>query len=52
MLTRAIELIPHDARAWANKGMALFNLNNHLEALDGNESEFDTATPTFSLPCK
>jgi len=30
---RATELTPKDARAWANKGMALYNLNNLLGAL-------------------
>jgi tetratricopeptide (TPR) repeat protein len=30
---RAIELAPQDPRAWANRGMALFNLNNSLDAL-------------------
>jgi tetratricopeptide (TPR) repeat protein len=31
---RAIELAPDDARAWANKGVALFNLNNLSGALE------------------
>jgi tetratricopeptide (TPR) repeat protein len=31
---RATELAPTDARAWANKGMALFNNNALLEALN------------------
>ncbi|HTD19009.1 MAG TPA: hypothetical protein VK667_05700, partial [Ktedonobacteraceae bacterium] len=30
---RASELDPQDARAWANRGMALLNLNNRLDAL-------------------
>lgn len=30
---RATELAPQDPRAWANRGMALFNLNNMLDAL-------------------
>ncbi len=30
---RATELAPQDARAWANRGMALLNLNNRLDAL-------------------
>src|SRR5439155_17649013 len=31
---RAIELAPDDVRAWANKGVALFNLNNLFGALE------------------
>src|SRR5437764_14657368 len=30
---RAVELDPEDARAWANKGMALLNFQHLIEAL-------------------
>src|SRR5437763_16287310 len=44
--TRAIELAPHDARAWANKGMALLNLHNMLGALAAMNQSL-TCDPDF-----
>src|SRR5438552_6825898 len=50
---RAIELAPNDARAWANKEMALLNLNNLLGALEAmNQSLACDADFLFALQMK
>src|SRR2546426_1343510 len=43
---RAIELAPDDVRAWANKGVALFNLNNLFGALEAINQSL-TCDPSF-----
>ncbi len=49
----AVEVAPHDARAWANKGVALLNFDNLLEALNAfNRSLACDATNLFALKLK
>ncbi len=49
----AVEMAPSDARAWANKGVALLNLNSLLEGLDAfNTSLACDSTNLFALKMK
>lgn len=49
----AVEAAPHDARAWANKGVALLNFDNVLDALNAfNQSLACDSTNMFALKMK
>ncbi len=48
----AVELAPSDARAWANKGVALLNLDSPLEGLDAFNTSLTCETNLFALTMK
>ena len=49
----AVEMAPRDARSWANKGVALLNFDNLLDALDAfNQSLSCDPTNLFALKMK